>query len=59
MKKVKEVELFSFIWVIIGGAFFIKGIIDHDWFYLIVGFLWNFEELQIVHWQGMEYKTEL
>lgn len=55
MKKIKKITGARIAFACLGIYLFLYGIINHDWYFLIGGFLLNFDELQIVHWQGVEW----
>ena len=54
--KIVEVGWFRIFWVLFGMTMFLKGVIEHDWLLLVAGFLWNFQDIDIIHWNGKEYK---
>lgn len=41
-----------------GLGMFLHGILAHDWYFLIGGFLFMFEDIEVVHYQGKEYENE-
>lgn len=50
-----KVGTMGVIWVFFGVFILASGIINHDWLWVIGGFLWNLDTIDIVHWEGREY----
>jgi hypothetical protein len=55
MKKIEKISGIRAIRYFMGIGLIIYGLVQRDWFYLIAGFLWNFDDIEIVHWQGKEW----
>lgn len=43
-------DLFRAVWVLIGLSMIVYSLFHRDWFFLIAGFLWNFDDIEIVHY---------
>ena len=56
--KYQEPSFFAFFWISAGVGAFWYGILLHDWYFLVGGFLWELQDIHIIHWNGKEYKKD-